>query len=368
MVDEQKTSGTPDKVLFAVVLILIIMGTVMIYSSSSIMALERFRDPQFFLKRHLLMLLLFGFPTMIFIVKVSYEWLQRIAYPAVMISILLLILVLIPPLGPQIGGARRWLRLGVFSIQVSELAKVAVVLFMARFLSRKYDFIKDPKRGVVLPLTVVLAVTFLILREPDFGTAVIVGVISLVMLYIAGCRLRYLVFIGIISIPFFVWLAVNKAYRFKRLTAFLDPWSNPHSTGFQIIQSFLSFGSGGTFGVGLGDGMQKLFFLPEPHTDFILAVVAEEAGFFGVTVVIILFGVLVYRGFVIALRAPDLFGMLLASGLTVLLALEAFINIAGVMGLVPVKGLALPFMSYGGSSLVMSMAAIGILLNISTRG
>ncbi|MCX7816371.1 MAG: putative lipid II flippase FtsW [Syntrophales bacterium] len=365
--DEGKNLGTPDKVLFAVVLILIIMGTIMIYSSSSIMALERFRDPQFFLKKHLLMLLLFGFPIMVYFMKMPYEWLQKLAYPTVIISIFLLILVLIPPFGPQIGGAKRWLRLGVFSIQVSELAKVAVVLFMAHFLSRKYDLLKDPKRGIVLPLTVVLAVIFLILREPDFGTAVMVGVISIVMLYIAGCRLRYLVITGMMSIPFFVWLLVSKAYRLKRLTAFLDPWSNPHSTGFQIIQSFLSFGSGGTFGVGLGDGMQKLFYLPEPHTDFILAVVAEEMGFFGVAVVIILFGILVYRGFVISMRAPDLFGMLLASGLTVLLALEAFINIAGVMGLVPVKGLALPFMSYGGSSLVMSMAAVGMLLNISSR-
>jgi cell division protein FtsW len=207
--------------------------------------------------------------------------------------------------------------------------------------------------------------TGLILLQPDFGTTAIVAVIGLAMIYLAGGRILHLAGLAACFIPVAVWVLLHKSYRLARLTAFLDPWKDPRHSGFQIIQSLIAFGSGGPFGVGIGDGMQKLFYLPEPHTDFILSVIAEESGFIGVGLILFLYTILIVRGFQIALKAPDMFGNLLASGLTMMLALEAVINIAGVMGLIPLKGLALPFLSYGGTSLIMSLVAVGMLLNIS---
>ena len=218
-----------------------------------------------------------------------------------------------------------------------------------------------------MPLAVISIVILLILLEPDFGTAVIIATILLSMLCIAGAQTKHLLFLIGAFIPIGVSLILYKGYRLTRLTAFLDPWKDADNTGFQIIQSLLSFGSGGTFGVGIGDGMQKLFYLPEPHTDFILSIIAEETGFIGVTIIIVMFAVFALRGFMIAAKAPDLFGTLLAAGVTMVISLEAFINIAGVMGLIPLKGLVLPFLSYGGTAFIMSMTAVGVLLNISTQ-
>jgi cell division protein FtsW len=220
---------------------------------------------------------------------------------------------------------------------------------------------------MLIPLLVTLLIVGLILFEPDFGTAFIITVIMMLMLYLSGCRIAHLAAIVGLCIPVGIYFLLQKSYRVARLLSFLDPWKDPQHSGFQIIQSLLSFGSGGTFGVGIGDGMQKLFYLPEPHTDFILSIIAEESGFIGVLIVIFLFVILIVRGFTISFKAPDLFSSLLAAGLTMVIALEAFINIAGVMGLIPLKGLALPFVSYGGTSLIMSLTAAGILLNISSH-
>jgi cell division protein FtsW len=247
------------------------------------------------------------------------------------------------------------------------MVKIAMVVFLAHLLARKAHLLKKFSRGVLIPSAITAVVIFLILMEPDFGTAVIIASILILMLCLAGSRMTHLMFLAAAFIPVGVWLIFHKGYRLARLTVFLDPWKDASNTGFQIIQSLISFGSGGFGGVGIGDGMQKLFYLPEPHTDFILSIIAEESGFIGVSIVIILFSIFVFRGFMIAIKAPDLFGTLLAAGLTMVIAMEAFINIAGVMGLIPLKGLALPFLSYGGSSFVMSMIAIGILLNISTQ-
>jgi len=247
------------------------------------------------------------------------------------------------------------------------MVKIAMVLFLAHFWARKTNQIKIFHRGVLFPLLVFLLVIFLVLLEPDFGAAVIIAAILLFMLCISGARIRHMLFLILMFLPAGVLLILFKGYRMARLTAFLDPWKDASNTGFQIIQSFLSFGAGGTFGVGIGDGMQKLFYLPEPHTDFILSIIAEESGFIGVTIVIIMFALFVVRGFMIALKAPDLFGTLLAAGLTLIVALQSFVNIAGVMGLIPLKGLVLPFLSYGGTALLMSMTSVGILLNISSH-
>jgi len=244
--------------------------------------------------------------------------------------------------GVRVGGASRWLRLGPVSFQVSEFVKIAAVLFLAHFLTRKSDRLQELTRGVVLPMGVILVLVALVVVEPDFGTAAIMMAITMLMLYLSGSRFRYLLAMAALAIPVGTWLLLSKPYRVARLTTFIDPWRDPQNSGFQIIQSMLSFGSGGAFGVGVGDSMQKLFYLPEPHTDFILAVIAEEIGFLGVMFILALFVVFIYRGFMIAFKAPDRFSALLASGLTMIIALEAFINIAGVMGLIPLKGLALP--------------------------
>lgn len=362
----KKESNTPDMILLLVTLFLVTVGAVMIYSSSSILALEKYKDGQFFLKKHLVFVVI-GLVGMIVMTKIPYEHLKKAAYPGIVLSVVLLLLLFIPHVGVKRGGATRWLNLGFISFQVVELVKVAMVLFLAHLLARKVHHLKKFSRGVLVPLSVSAVVMGLIILQPDFGTVVIIASILLLMLSLAGSRVTHLLFLGSAFIPIGVWLIMHKGYRMARLTAFLDPWKDADNTGFQLIQSLLSFGLGGVTGQGLGDGMQKLFYLPEPHTDFILAVIAEESGFIGVTLVIVLFMIFLLRGFMIAFRAPELFGTLLAAGLTMLIGMQAFINIAGVMGLIPLKGLALPFLSYGGTSFVVSMMIVGILLNISTQ-
>jgi len=360
------TGKSPDIILLIVTLILVTVGTVMIYSSSSIIAAERFHDGQFFLKKQLLFVF-FGLGAMILMTRIPYEELKKFAYPGVIISLILLTLVLIPKIGVRVGGASRWLKVGFFAFQVTELVKIFIVLFLAHFLTRKAMYTKELMRGVIIPLGVTMLLVGLIVIEPDFGTAVIITMILMLMLYLSGSRIRYLAGLIAMLIPVGVGLLFFKSYRVERLMTFLDPWRDPQNSGFQIIQSLISFGSGGAFGVGVGDGRQKLFYLPEPHTDFILSIIAEESGFIGVAIIISLFAVFVIRGFFISFKAPDKFSMLLAAGLTMIIALEAFINIAGVMGLIPLKGLALPFLSYGGTSLIMSLTIVGILLNISAH-
>ncbi len=355
-----------DSFLLMVTLILVTVGTAMIYSSSSIIALERFKDGLYFLKKQMLFVFL-GLISMVLMSKISYESLKKVAYPGIVISLILLILVLIPHVGLKRGGATRWLNLGIFSFQVTEMVKIAMVVFLAHLLTRKVHQLQKFTRGILVPLSITAVVILPILLEPDFGTAVIIVAIMFLMMTLAGSKMKHLLLLAAAFIPIGIALIWHKGYRVARLTAFLDPWKDADNTGFQIIQSLLSFGSGGTFGVGIGDGMQKLFYLPEPHTDFILSIIAEESGFVGVTIVIVMFILFVLRGFMISLKAPDLFGTLLAAGLTMVIALEAFINIAGVMGIIPLKGLALPFLSYGGTSFIMSMTAVGILLNISTQ-
>jgi len=355
-----------DVTLLLVTLILVTIGTVMVYSSSSIIAMKRFNDAQYFLKKQFFFVLL-GLAVMVLVTKIPYQHLRKWAYPGLFLSVILLILLLIPHVGIRAGGATRWLRLGIFSFQVTELVKVSMVIFLAHLLTKKISVVTEFKKGVLIPLSTTLLIVGLIVLEPDFGTAVIITTIMILLLYLSGCRIVHLAGLLALFAPVGIFLIYHKSYRLERLISFLDPWKDPQKSGFQIIQSLLSFGSGGTFGVGIGDGMQKLFYLPEPHTDFILSIIAEESGFLGVAIIIILFGIFILRGFLISFKAPDLFSTLLAAGLTMVIALETFINIAGVMGLIPLKGLALPFISYGGSSLIMSLTAVGILLNISSH-
>jgi cell division protein FtsW len=355
----------PDLILLLVTLLLVTVGTVMIYSASSILATERYHDGQYFLKKQLFFLFL-GLLMMVLMTRIPYYKLRKLAWAGIALSAVLLCAIWIPPLGIHAGGATRWLRLGVFSFQVSEMVKIAMILFLAHFLTQKVNRIREFKQGMLIPLAVTGFMAVLIVLQPDFGTTVIIGFITLMMIYLAGGRIAHLAGLAALLLPVAAWVLLHKSYRLARLMTFLDPWKDPRHSGFQIIQSLISFGSGGAVGVGIGDGMQKLFYLPEPHTDFILSVIAEEGGFIAVGLVLFLYIVLIVRGFQISIKAPELFGNLLAAGLTMMIALEAFINIAGIMGLIPLKGLALPFLSYGGTSLMMSLIAVGILLNIST--
>lgn len=355
----------PDLILLLVTLLLVTVGTVMIYSASSIMATERFRDGQYFLKKQLFFLFI-SLLIMVLMTRIPYYKFRKLAWPGIVASAVLLCALWVPVLGIHAGGARRWLRLGVFSFQVSEMVKIALIVFLAHYLTVNVNRIREFKQGILIPLAVMAALAVLIFLQPDFGTTVILGFITLTMIYLAGGRILHLAGLAALCLPVVAWALMHKSYRMARLMTFLDPWKDPRHSGFQIIQSLISFGSGGAVGVGIGDGMQKLFYLPEPHTDFILSVIAEEGGFVAVALVLFLYIVLIVRGFQISIKATEQFGNLLAAGLTIMLALEAFINIAGIMGLIPLKGLALPFLSYWGTSLMMSLAAVGILLNIST--
>ena len=247
------------------------------------------------------------------------------------------------------------------------MAKLGLVIYMAHSLAKKQEKIRSFKLGFI-PYMVVLAILlFLLLLQPDLGSALTLGAVAMVMLLVAGTRLSYLFSVVILAVPFLYFAIMHVDYRRKRILAFLNPWEDPTNTGFQIIQSWIAFGTGGLFGNGLGEGKQKLFFLPEAHTDFIFSVVGEELGFAGVLVVSAMFLLLILRGFRAALAAPDDFGRHLAFGISLLLGLEAFVNMGVVMGMLPTKGLALPFLSYGGTSLLTTLLAIGILLNISSR-
>jgi cell division protein FtsW len=365
MKTKNTTEKKPDLLLLLATLLLATIGTVMIYSASSFIAMDKYNDGQFFLKRQLLFLVL-GLAGMALSSRIPYYKLRKLAWPGIIFSALLLIMIKLPQLGLKRGGATRWLNLGVFSFQVSEMVKIALIIFLAGYLTENAGHIREFRKGILLPLFVAGILIGLILLQPDYGTSAIIAATVFMMIYMAGGRLAHISALLSLLIPMALWILLHQKYRIDRLTAFFDPWKDPQGSGFQIIQSLIAFGSGGFFGVGIGDSLQKLFYLPEPHTDFILSVTAEESGLVGVGAILLLYVIIILRGFKIALKAPDLFGNLLAAGLTMLIALEAFINIAGVMGIIPLKGLVLPFLSYGGTSLVMSLTLVGMLLNIST--
>ncbi len=359
-------AGSTDILLLGAALALIAFGTVMIYSSSSLLALDKFKDGEFYVKKQLLFLII-GMVVMTLASKINYSVWSTLAYPALVTSFILLALLFIPGFGVRAGGATRWLKLGGLTFQVVEVVKIGLVIFLAHYLSLHWKKLENLGAPFYVSLTAAGLLAAMIYLQPDYGSAILIAAIAIIMLFLAGIRIKHLLILGIIFVPVMGGLLFLKGYRVERLTTFLDPWKDPLKSGFQIIQSFISFGSGGATGVGLGGGIQKLFYLPEAHTDFILAIIAEESGLIGVIMVIALYAILIYRGFAIAYRVADFFGYLLAAGLTLVIAFGVVINILGVMGLIPLKGMALPFLSYGGTSLLASMAAVGILLNISSH-
>lgn len=357
-------TGPMDRTVLVVTYALILMGVIMVFSASGVMAEKRYGDSMFFLKRQLLWLTL-GIMVLHGVARREYDVWKTLTPYVLGLTVVLLIVVLIPVLGTQVNGARRWLRLAGFSVQPGELAKLSVVLYLASFLVRKEQDVTSLSRGVVAPLLVVGGVAGLVMLEPDMGTATVLTIIALGLLFLGGARIAHLLCLGLSLLPVTYLLIMQSDYRRRRFLNFLDPWQDPTNAGFQLTQSFVALGNGGMFGVGLGEGRQKLFFLPEVHSDFVLALVGEELGFLGTGVLLGLFAVLIVRGFHIAGRAPDAFGRHLASGVTLLLGVQVVINMGVVSGLLPTKGLTLPFVSYGGSSLIVSLGAIGMLLSVS---
>lgn len=355
-----------DFILLIVTLALVSIGIVMVYSTSAILAGDRFGDPYYFLKRQLLFSGI-GFILMIFMIFFNHEVLKKFAYPILIFSILLLIAVLIPGIGHRAGGAMRWIRVQSFSFQPSEIAKLGLIIFMAYFLTKKEERIRSFSFGFLPTLILSGLVIALLVKEPDFGAALFLVVMVFLLLFVSGARVIYIAGAILLSAPVVYYFLTHAAYRYKRLLSFIRPWDDPTGTSYQIIQSFLSFGSGGLFGLGLGEGRQKLFFLPAPHTDFIFSVIGEELGLVGALIVVLLFFILTLRGIHISVSLEDRFGAYLALGITLMISLQAVINMGVVLGLLPTKGLTLPLVSYGGTSLITNLVGIGILLRLSTR-
>ena len=352
-----------DKVLFTATLLLVCASVVMVYSASALVALERYDQPYMFLTRQVLWAAL-GLAVLTIAMRVDYRTYRNDAFLWALLGLVALTLIGVL-FRPPVNGTRRWFGFGGFGIQPSELAKIACVLFTAMMLERRMHRIDDLKYSL-LPIGIVVgAMMALILLQPDFGTAISLLFIVATMVFAAGLNYRYIFGTALAMLPVLYLVLISAPYRRRRLLAFWDPWADPLGDGFQVIQSLIAVGTGGVFGRGLMAGVQKLFYLPEPHTDFIYAVIGEELGLVGATGVLICFCIIAWRGMRIAMRAEDRFGAFVALGLTTMIAVQAFVNMSVVLGLMPTKGIPLPLVSAGGSSLLISLLGMGMLLNIS---
>lgn len=352
-----------DKWLFLATLALVCVSVVMVYSASAMMALDKFQQPYHYLTRQLMWAVL-GMAVLSIVMRVDYRAYrnEQVIWTLVGVVGFMLLAVLF---ARPINGSKRWFGVGGFGIQPSELAKVAAILFTAYVLDRRMHRIDDVKYAL-LPIAVVVGgLGLLIFVEPDLGTAVAMFLVVAVMVMAAGLHYGYVAVAGVLAVTLIGVAAMSADYRIKRIMSFLNPWADPNGAGYQIIQSLIAVGSGGWLGRGLMGGLQKLFFLPEPHTDFIFAVIAEELGLLGATFVLVCFCVIAWRGLRAATAAPDRFGAFLALGITTMVVAQAMINLSVVLGLMPTKGISLPLVSSGGSSLLVNLAAIGVLLNIS---
>lgn len=365
-----KPPGTRAKVypaLFLTTLALVLLGLVMILSASSVEAYKRYGSSFLFFYRQAVGVLL-GFVAMVVFAKTDYRRLRRFARPLYGLCVILLAAVLVPGVSVTRGGSTRWLDLGPVVFQPSEMTKLALILFAAHVLALKGAAVKDPHEMAVpvLPATGILAV--LVILQPDLGTAIICSSCAAIVLYLAGARLRHLAVVGGAGVLAAISLAFSEGYRRARIFSFLDPWADPLNSGYHIIQGQIALGSGGWFGVGLGASRQKWSYVPNAHTDFIYAILGEELGLAGTLLVLAMFGLFVALGVSIARRAPDKFGLLVAGGITGWIGLQALVNMGAVSGLLPITGVPLPLISFGGSSLVFTLAAIGILLSIARQG
>jgi len=361
---------TYDKWLLVTVLLLIFIGLMAVYSSTSVISpdmIEKYSKKgmavsQFgFIKKQLFTVLL-GIIAMFVAYKTPVEYLKKAAVPLLVLSFVCLLLVF-TKLGVSAGGARRWLRLWPSTFQPSELVKLAMVVFLSWYMSIQ-GYRTDRFKSFAVPIGIMALFSVVFLKQPDFGAVMSLALLTMSMLFLSGMRLRYLFSLGILGLPV-VYKLISEPYRWKRVVAFLDPWKEAQGSGFQLVQSFIALGSGGLRGVGLGESKQKLAFLPEVHTDFIFSLIGEELGFVGTVIVVVLFFVLFLRGIAIAQKTEDTFSYYLAYGVSMMIAIQAVINFAVVTGMVPTKGLPLPFISYGGSSMTINMMAVGLLLNVS---
>lgn len=355
-----------DPVTLALVAAIVLLGLVMVTSASISLASREAGEPFVYLQRQLALTLL-GCLLAALVFCVRTELLERWAMPMLIAAGVMLVLVLIPGIGYSVNGSRRWIRLLGLNFQVSELARVLVLIYVASYAARREQELRETLAGLARPLGVLALFFVLLLAEPDFGAATVLMATGFGVLFVAGARLRYVLGLALAGGALIAWVAMSESYRVRRLTAFLDPWADPFNTGFQLTQSLIAIGRGEWFGVGLGESVQKLFYLPEAHTDFLFAVLAEELGLMGVVVTLALFTALVWRALTIARLAADAglkFQSYLAAGFGIWLGLQAFINIGVNMGVLPTKGLTLPLMSYGRSSLIVTLAWIGLLLRV----
>ncbi|MCF8035589.1 MAG: putative lipid II flippase FtsW [Desulfobacteraceae bacterium] len=357
--------GRPDPVLLFPVIMLIGIGIVMVYSASSEIALRTYGSEYYFLIRQLIYAVL-GISGMLVCAFFPYRILKPLSYVLLLAATVMLGAVLIPEAGRSAGGATRWLQFMGVSFQPAEFARLALIVFMAYSLTKKQVKVTDPTIGFLPHFLVLCVFTMLIMMQPDFGTVAMFWMLAWIIMFAGRVPLLHLASALIVVMPLGLWLLVSADYRLKRYMTFLDPWKYPLDEGYQIIHSLMAFGSGGLLGKGFGEGYQKLFYLPTPHTDFIFSVLGEEGGLVWVLFVVLLYLVILWRGMRIATSARDCFGSLLAFGITASIALQAIVNMGVNLSLLPTKGLSLPFLSYGGSSLVFNLGCIGILMNIGT--
>ncbi|MFC1490991.1 putative lipid II flippase FtsW [Nitrospinota bacterium] len=353
-----------DPVIFSCALGLMAFGVVMIYSTSHILALDRHGDQYYFVKRHIAWAAI-GVTAMLLLAREDVRRLRRLAFPLIVVSIIGLMVLFVPGVGREAGGARRWIGLGSLTIQPAEFVKFSLVFFLAHFLSVKGERLRALKYGFLPPVVFTGLVLVLVLAQPDLGTAILIAVVAGMMLFIAGARWLHLAGCALLASPILYWMIFAVPWRKQRILAFLDPFAVAQNAGYQLVQSLLAMARGGITGMGLGEGKQKLFYLPAPHTDFIYAVVGEELGLIGALAVAAVFAIILYRGLGVAARCTEPFGALLAAGVTLAVSLQGIFNMSVAAGLVPTTGVPLPMISLGGSSLVMSLAALGLLLSVA---
>lgn len=353
-----------DYLLLFGIIMISIFGVVMIYSASYVWAEYKFHDPLKFAKTQFLFLVV-SYILIFFSLKIPYQKYLSCANLIFFICFILLILVLIPGIGTVRNGSRSWFGIGGFGIQPSEFTKLGMIIFISKYLAYNEKVLKNIKSGVLPILGVLMLIFGLIMLQPDFGTGVIIVISIIVLLFVSGVNMGFFIKLGFIGLLGVVALIIAAPYRMKRIVSFLNPWSDPLGSGFQIIQSLYAIGPGGLLGLGFGKSIQKHFYLPEPQTDFIFAIISEEFGFLGILIVASLFLLIIYRGFHISIHCENKFGKYLSFGITFQLAFQALLNLMVVVGLIPVTGVTLPFLSYGGSSLLITMISMGILLNIS---
>jgi len=360
---KRKYSGHYNVKLLIPMLLLIGIGIVMVYSASSTLAQEHFNGEYYFFKKQAFFALL-GIIVLIGFKNFPYTYFTYLTYPLIILSLVFIAAIEIPGLGVEVKGATRWLNLGIFTFQPSEFARFVLVIYLAYSMSKKENSVKSFSIGFLPHFILLVLFSLLFIHQPDFGSIIIFGALTWIMLFVGGVPIMHL----LSPLPFLAgilfFLMNQKPYIIDRFLGFLHPWKHASDEGYQLVHSFMAFGKGGLFGAGFGQSYQKLFYLPEPHTDFIFAIIGEELGFIGVIIILALFVTILQGGISIALRSDEPFGSLLSMGLTTALALQLFVNLGVALGLLPTKGLTLPFLSYGGTSLLVSMASVGILLNI----